>query len=386
MNDVWYEPWERSGVIVLAVAGLLSICSVLYVMRYLISTTKAFRTHLFEYLVSLLLANVIQSIGTTMNLRWVVKNGLSNGSFCTAQGAIKQAGNISTALWSFMISLHLFNILFLRTSVTRLGLWLTLAGGWFAVAFIVFIGPAAIEKPESGPYFGISGRWCWITSSYPEPQILLEYFLEFLSATLAFILNTIVLLRVRGNLVHHQGKWKLQFISSDESWRLGFARDLIDSTMLKLAQRMVWFPVAYTIILIPITITRLTEFMGPTPPPFGATVFAAVIFNLTGFINVLLIIIIRHVFPDMQSLPEFNTPRRNDQDQEMAYNSKSGVTPFMLMQSEEAESYRREREVRQARARERAQQNLALGLSRQGSVGSVESQSSVKSTTGLIPK
>ncbi|KAK7038876.1 hypothetical protein VNI00_010508 [Paramarasmius palmivorus] len=377
-NDLWYLTWERSGVICLAVAGLLSIASVLFVLRYVFGTPKTFRTHIFEYLVSLFIANVVQSTGTAMNLRWVVKNGVSNGSFCVAQGAIKQAGNVATALWSFMISLHLFNILFMRSSVTRVGLWLTLLGGWLCVAVIVFIGPAAVENPEKGPYFGISGRWCWITNEYPEEQIFLEYFFEFLSACLSFILYCVILLRVRGNLVHNQGKWQLKFISSSESWRLGFARDLIDSSMLKLAQKMVWFPVAYTIILIPITITRLSEFMGHKIP-FGATVFAGVVFNLTGFVNVCLIVVTRRVFPDIGSLPEFNTPRNKES---AVVFGKSGITPFTQQQSESAASYHREREARQASYRERMRE-AGERVARQPSVSSTVSQSS---TAELIPK
>ncbi|KAF9261334.1 hypothetical protein L218DRAFT_502799 [Marasmius fiardii PR-910] len=342
-NDTWYEGYERVGVIFLSIAGLLSITAIVYLtIASLLTTHLTYKTHIFEYLTCLLIGNLIQSVGTAMNLRWVVKNGVTNGSFCTAQGAIKQGGNLATALWSFLFSVHLFNILFLRSAVTKVGLWCTIIGGWLFVIFLVIIGPLALQKPDQGPYFGISGTWCWITNEYPTEQIFLEYFLEFLSACLSFILYCIILLRVRGNLVHNMGKWKLKFTSKEESWRLGFARDLIDSSMLKLAQRLVWLPVAYTLCLLPITIARLTEFSGQKVP-FGAIIFTAIVFNLTGFVNVTLIIITRRVFPDLETLPEFNTPRNKLLD--VVY-GKTGVTPFTIERSDTADTFRRQRQER----------------------------------------
>ncbi|KAK1216407.1 hypothetical protein PQX77_020960 [Marasmius sp. AFHP31] len=345
-NDTWYESYERAGVIVLSVAALLSIIAIIFVaVPSIFSAQKTQKTHIFEYLTCLLIANMIQSVGTAMNLRWVSKNGVTNGAFCVAQGGIKQAGNVATALWTFILALHIFNILFLRSAVTKVGLWCTLVGGWLLVLLLVLLGPLAIQKSTKGPYFGVSGAWCWITNEYPEEQVFLEYFFEFLAASLSFVLYCVILLRVRGNLVHNMGKWQLKFISKTESWRLGFARDLIDSAMLKLAQRMVWLPVAYTLLLIPITITRLTEFSGRRVP-FGATIFAAVVFNLTGKS----ISIIRRPISysplrcsDLGALPEFNTPRNKLLD---VVFGKTGVTPFTLERSDTADSYNRERQAR----------------------------------------
>ncbi|KAK7443270.1 hypothetical protein VKT23_015867 [Stygiomarasmius scandens] len=332
---------QRAGVICLTVAGLISLAAVVYLV--LVKTprpTTYRRTHLFGYLLSLLLANAMQSIGTVMSLKWVVENQVIFGAFCTYQGAIKQLGNISTALWSFMISIHLFNLLFLRGALTNIGFWLTIVLGWCLVVVVVLIGPAAIEKKEKGPYFGISGPWCWITSAYPKEQILLEYFFEFLSATLSFILYTIILLRVRGNLIRLNGSWKLRFVPNGEGWQLSLGRDLIDSAMLKVAQNMVWYPVAYTVILIPITITRLSEFSG-NHVAFGAVIFADVVFNLTGFVNVILLLLTRRLFPDMETVPDFNTQR----SKHMSVIQRNGITPFTLERSEVAESYQRERQA-----------------------------------------
>ena len=136
------------------------------------------------FFVSLLVANVLQAIGTLINGRWVTDRNVEAGHLCTAQGGIKQAGNVGMALWytlsppffvtsclahacrvrqlarSFALSLHVFMLLFVRRlTISALHCWILLAAGWFLVAFDVAIGPTAIETAARGPYFGPTGYW-----------------------------------------------------------------------------------------------------------------------------------------------------------------------------------------------------------------------------------
>ncbi|KIK70177.1 hypothetical protein GYMLUDRAFT_34662 [Collybiopsis luxurians FD-317 M1] len=342
-----YEGHDRDGVICIAVTGLVSLAAVSYLFTVKTPKPSTYqRTHLFGYLLSLFIANALQSIGTVMSLRWVLRHEVISGSFCSLQGATKQFGNVGTAIWSLILSIHLFNLLFLRSASTKLVFWATIVFGWSIIAMVVILGPAALQTNDKGPYFGISGPWCWITNGYPDEQIFLEYFFEFLSAGLSVILYTIIILRVRGNLVRtEEGAWRLQFVPSWASWRLAIGRDLIDTSMLKFASNMVWYPVFYTIILIPVTIARLSSFAGNTVS-FETIVFADVVFNMTGLINVTLLISTRRFYPDMREvpLPEFNTQRTRIKRPGADLASETGVTPFTLTRSDSAESYRRERE------------------------------------------
>jgi hypothetical protein len=58
-----------------------------------------------------------------------------------------------------MLSLHAFRLLFLRSGVSKGRKWLVLVLGWSFIAFVVAIGPLAIQKKALGPYFGPSGYW-----------------------------------------------------------------------------------------------------------------------------------------------------------------------------------------------------------------------------------
>ena len=52
------------------------------------------RTQLAKYLSSLLLCNLVQGFGGLLNIAWLVENRLYVGVACTAQGVLKQIGNV----------------------------------------------------------------------------------------------------------------------------------------------------------------------------------------------------------------------------------------------------------------------------------------------------
>ena len=56
-------------------------------------------TRIVPFFVSLLLANLLQAIGTLINGKWVTDRTVHNGPLCRAQAGIKQAGNVAMALW-----------------------------------------------------------------------------------------------------------------------------------------------------------------------------------------------------------------------------------------------------------------------------------------------
>jgi hypothetical protein len=63
-----------------------------------------------------------------------------------------------------------------------------------------------------------------------------------MSAFFSFALYVAVLLRVRGNLIQDvAGKWSIRWIPRSESWQLGFARDYLDSCLVKMVAIIVWY-------------------------------------------------------------------------------------------------------------------------------------------------
>ncbi|KAJ7863733.1 hypothetical protein B0H14DRAFT_2737148 [Mycena olivaceomarginata] len=327
---------EFAGVLCLALVALLSLLAVsFYFMKPSLRGHTYGSTHINGYFRSLLVANAVQAFGTVMNFKWAAERGVTSGSFCSAQGGIKQAGNIATALWFFVLAVHLFNLLFLRQKSTEAGFWCTIVGGWSLVIFVVVIGPTAVETTAKGPYFGISGAWCWITSNYPQEQIFLEYFFEYLSAVFCCVIYTTIFLRMRGNLVAPDKRWRLRFLPSGEAWKLA-RRDRIDTSMVQAVRQMMWFPIVYILLIVPITIVRRSEY-GGAKVPFWVTILTDCIFNLTGLVNVVLLVETRRRMPlIVTQLPQYTRPRQTIRQTLM---KACSIEPFTIERSETAEKF-----------------------------------------------
>jgi len=356
-----YSAAERNTVIILVVTGLISLAGLLALFVLMVFMSKKYsHTHFQAYFVCLLLANTMQAWGNTMSLKWVEDHGVYDGPFCAAQGGIIQGGNLGTAVWSFAISLHLFNLLFLRFKTPKMVSWGLIVFGWCFIFSIVFIGPVAIETTARGHFFGISDLWCWITHAYRTEQIFLEFFFQFFSVVANLFLHTVTLLRVRGNLLRVDGRWRLRFVPPGDSWQLSLGRDFTDSAMLRLVQHMVWYPVAFGVTVIPTGIVRLASFCGMEATlPIQAV--AGSIFNLGGFVNVVLFLGARRWFPEPGAIPEFTAQRqRKDVDGIVA---RHGVTPFTLQRSlteSEAEAEKENEDAASARVSSRRRSGASM--------------------------
>jgi len=332
-----YTTGERNIVVLLVVSGFISLAALLVLLGVMTGMSKKYsHTHFQAYFVCLLLANLMQAWGTTMSLKWVEDRGVEDGAFCAAQGGIIQGGNLGSALWSFIISWHLFNLLFLRYKTSKTISWGIIAFGWSFVFSLVFLGPVAIQNEARGHYFGISGLWCRITSAYHTEQVYLEYFFQIFAVVADFLMHFATLLRVRGNLLRVNGRWRLRFVPLGDSWQLSLGRDFTDSTMLRLAQHMIWYPVAYAVTTLPMGIERMAELCG-MDVPLWAQALTGVIFNLGGFINVVLFLSARRFFPDSGTIPEF-TERKDTKEVDVIV-AQYGVVPFTLQRMSEVRSF-----------------------------------------------
>lgn len=123
----------------------------------------------------------------------------------------------------------------------------------------------------------------------------------FMSALFSFILYSLVFLRLRGNVVVN--KWYIVFRrankSKNASWR---GRDFADNQMMTVARQMLLYPVAYTIIILPIAVSRFSSFAG-NEVPFGITIFCDTVFLLSGAVNVILFTATRRVLPPKSIIP-----------------------------------------------------------------------------------
>ncbi len=118
---------------------------------------------------------------------------------------------------------------------------------------------------------------------------------------------------------------RLRFVPKGESWRLSLLRDYIDTSMIRVVHQMVWYPVAYSLLIVPISLARLSEY---DVPPW-AVLGTDVLYNIQGVVNVILLLGTQRVFPPTKDLPAFKPRRTLD----LGVFARHGVTPFVVAPS-----------------------------------------------------
>ncbi|KAJ7078845.1 hypothetical protein B0H15DRAFT_788534 [Mycena belliarum] len=309
-----YTPKEAHGVTVLlviscfslvAVVGLLAAISLSAFNTRSSSNQHLFvRTHVAAYFISLLISDLIQALGSIVgNAKWISDMAVVAGDVCVLQGEQCQIADVSTALWTLVIGIHTFALLFLELKPSRVVLLATLIAGWSAIATIVIAGPAALDTVRRGPFYGISGYWCWISPQYKHSRVTLDYMFMFLAAALSFILYSAIFLRMRGNIVVTGRRISIRW-SGISAWR----GKQFENQASAIAKQML-LCVAYTIIILPIAASRLSSFAG-NDVPFAVTIFSAAVFLLSGIVNVVLFTTTRRILPpDSFKIPKWSISR-----------------------------------------------------------------------------
>ncbi|KAJ6495634.1 hypothetical protein C8R47DRAFT_366042 [Mycena vitilis] len=284
-----------------AIAGLLTAISLsAFNTRSSVDKHLFVRTHVAAYFISLLLSDLMQAIGSILNVRWIRDMAVVVGDVCVYTGVLKQTADVATAFWTLVIAIHTFCLLFLELKSSRFTLLTTMIAGWSFIATIIIAGPAALDTSHHGPFYGISGYWCWISPRYTTSHITLDYMFMFIAAAFSFVLYTLIFLRMRGNIVVERRRVSFRRAGLS-TWR----GKQFQNQALTIARQMLLYPVAYTIIILPIAASRFSSFAGHDVP-FEVTMFSDAVFLLSGFVNVTLFTATRRILPpDSFKIPKW---------------------------------------------------------------------------------
>ncbi|KAJ7502845.1 hypothetical protein B0H11DRAFT_1986600 [Mycena galericulata] len=336
-----YTTREVSGITVLVVTSVFSLIAVIGLLgtialsafntRSSLDKHLFIRTHVSAYFISLLLSDLIQALGSVLNSTWIRDMAVVVGDVCTLQGVLKQTADVATAFWTLVIAIHTFCLLFLELKPSRFVLIATLIAGWFGIATIVIAGPAALNIRRHGPFYGISGYWCWISPGYTTAHVTLDYMFMFMAAPFSFVLYMLIFLRLRGNIVVTDRRVSLR-TTGITPWR----GKQFENQALAILKHMLLYPVAYTIMILPIAAARFSSFAG-SDVPFAATIFCDTIYLLSGVVNVTLFATTRRLLPsDSIRIPKWIISQPQPLPE---YNVEAGPDSYYQSSGTYAESY-----------------------------------------------
>ncbi|KDQ15114.1 hypothetical protein BOTBODRAFT_174282 [Botryobasidium botryosum FD-172 SS1] len=285
---------ERLGLVFIAQAACLSALAVTFFLGYkLVGALKNWflprpqaryddfpLSHVEIYFINLMISDLVQAIGAMMNIGWVIHARVIENELCIAQAAFKQIGDVGVALSVMAISIHTFCVLFFKWTPPSSPLLAIVVIG---LIWLFLILDTSVGYTTHTHYYGQNGYWCWIDDSYRAQEIVSEYLWMWLTAILNIFLYFLLFFCLRGNIITTGRRVRWRWIKSEETW-------VVPDTSLRhtaIARQMLWYPVAYMAVILPISAVRFLSFYNHKVA-FPCTVFGGVLLGLSGVINVTL--------------------------------------------------------------------------------------------------
>ncbi|QRW17909.1 G protein coupled glucose receptor regulating Gpa2 protein [Rhizoctonia solani] len=283
-----------------------------------------FRTHVDFYMLSLLVADLLQGLGAVVNIEWIRGAECYCGSLCKAQGVIQTLGETGVAMSTLAISVHTFVVIFFSwhppTGAAGARIWgSVIALIWTYLSLCVSVGFAVNQKKlRSAPvdvaleeFYAPTPFYCWIGQGYLIERIIFEYF--WICALFDSVPAHAGIHFCRSKRwTHVRFHWRrtssseMSYVTGPNGVRLQAMATpsgrLVIKQETKDALKMLYYPAAYTALVLPLSIARWSTFDPTKPPdlertaaetPFTATAIVVTIFGLSGVVNVIMFITTR---------------------------------------------------------------------------------------------
>ncbi|KAF7325193.1 hypothetical protein MKEN_00563500 [Mycena kentingensis (nom. inval.)] len=123
---------------------------------------------------SLFFGDLLQSLGTVMDVRWINDGIVRVGSTCTAQGILQNMGQAGIAITTFIITLHTFDHLWRTGGIpSRRAAYWVVGSIWTFLILTIAISAGVHRNPS---FYAPTPYWCWINSAYGDYRIAIEDF------------------------------------------------------------------------------------------------------------------------------------------------------------------------------------------------------------------
>ncbi|KAJ1306917.1 hypothetical protein OPQ81_007900 [Rhizoctonia solani] len=290
-----------------AQTGLISLVALL-ILLYIIARNyvrnlykpppgqwRLFRGNVDILMLNLVIADMLMSFGAISDIRWAYDRQVYCGSFCNAQGTVQTMGETAAALSTLAVAIYTFLAVnaarppnyrpwICLAVVVAIWLWCLL---WPVILLKKYDHPGPGGDKDVEYAFTPTPWWCWINAKYLPERIVAEYLWLWIAGVCSIGLYVPAYFIVRN-----------QQIRINESARnngAGADGQSIASTIDEgnEAVKMLWYPLAYTLCVLPLSIIRWATFVDDNllsrPQIMPASMTFSSIFNLMGLINVLLI-------------------------------------------------------------------------------------------------
>ncbi|KAH9061349.1 hypothetical protein EDB87DRAFT_1560305 [Lactarius vividus] len=261
------------------------------------------------YLLSLFGYDILQALGGILDVRWAHDGIVTAGSYCRAQGVIQQSGELGVALITLIITVHTFVVALWNVKIIEARRFAFVIVALASLFVVLWVGIGnGIHKDFEAP----TPYWCWIGDNYSAERLAGEYIWLWIALSASVIMYIPLYFWANGRLsVDPKKRYKFRLSECDDGY-----------TQRRYALGMLSYPLAYFVVVLPISIVRWIEFRNKKIPPSAATFFTVSMFNLSGAINVLLFLIVRRELL-LFSSPEEHSGHEGELNDDVAKDSLS---------------------------------------------------------------
>ncbi|KAF8320616.1 uncharacterized protein EI90DRAFT_2606981 [Cantharellus anzutake] len=211
--------------------------------------------------------DVIYAVSNILSIRWALSGEVIEGSYCTTQAVLKQIGGNGVAWFTMAIAILTYLQVVHWSWFGESGAKVFAAGSiCFIIIFIIMI--ILVPASTVHPYYGKSGLWCWIGVGKGTSRQRLRYATQYAWEWLAVLVSIVSY----GAVAY---KWLRQASSG------------ADYDLKRVAIAMGWYPIAYCVVIAPISVVRFRQFNGYHPTA-AEQIFPAALLASWGAINAIL--------------------------------------------------------------------------------------------------
>jgi len=307
---------ESIGLALTSEASFLSCVAVIFILARIVWNIRWYKKNhrdgdwtLFQgptdiYMFSLFVFDFFQAMGGVFDLRWAHNGIVTTGHYCTTQGIVQQIGELGVALITLLLAIHTFVAALWQVGLEARGVaWGLVGSACVFVTLWVSVG-ASIHKNYEMP----SPYWCWISSHYSRERLAGEYIWLWVALFASVFLYPPLYFWAKGRLSIPKGRWWWPTLQESKS------NQGIEYEQRRAALAMLFYPIAYSVIVLPLSVTRwlqFSKFNNHHHVPSAATFFGVILFNLSGAINVLLFLIFK---PGLLLFPRPDQLRQPDHE------------------------------------------------------------------------
>jgi len=284
---------ELIGVVFDFFAGMISAVAAIYVLfqisRRLHKEGWSNWDALHVSVTALFVAEFILGVGHAMSLKWAIQSKVYTGTFCTAQGVMRQMGGTAVALTTLTIAVQTFLSLYWVIHLYRTLFAIVIGVEYLFVILFVAIGFGTHTHPPKEYYAVPTPFWCWIGDGFRPERISGEY------AWLWVALFGSFLLYIPLFLMHFEivKPGNALYLPASIPRAPSEGNDMLWSTIL--------YPVLYCVLVLPLSIVRWIGFENNDTTKGSHhlaawTLIVAVIFGLSGVANAILYLTTRKPF------------------------------------------------------------------------------------------